>query len=62
MKKIAELAISNKIISNTMYENCGSPTLFIAYKDDEKSSSYFRHGYYQARCINCGAMFTVKPN
>lgn len=62
MKKIAELAIGNRIISNTMYENYGSPTLFIAYKEDETSRYYYRRGYYQARCINCGAMFTVKPN
>lgn len=62
MKKIAELVIGNMIVSNTMYEDYGSPTLFIVHKDDRKSRCYYSYGYYQARCINCGAMFTVKPN
>lgn len=61
MKKLAELAIGNQIIANDMYVRYGSPTLFMTYKDDEREKNYFRHGYYQARCINCGAMFTVKP-
>lgn len=61
MKKLAELAIGNMIINNSMYENYGSPTLFISYKDDELAKNYFRRGYYQARCVNCGAMFTVRP-
>lgn len=61
MKKLAELAIGNQMIANDMYENYGSPTLFIIFKDDKRERNYFRHGYYQARCINCGALFTVKP-
>ena len=61
MKKIAELAIGNLIVTNNMYELYGSPTMFITYKDDERKKNYFRRGYYQARCIHCGAMFTVKP-
>lgn len=61
MKKLAELAIGNQIVANDMYENYGSPTLFITFKDDKRERNYFRHGYYQARCINCGALYTVKP-
>lgn len=61
MKKLAELAIGNQMIANDMYENYGSPTLFIIFKDDKRERNYFRHGYYPARCINCGALFTVKP-
>lgn len=61
MKKLAELAIGNQIVANDMYENYGSPTLFITFKDDKREKNYFRHGYYQARCINCGALYTVKP-
>lgn len=61
MKKLAELAIGNQMIANDMYEKYGSPTLFITYKDDKRERNYFRHGYYQARCINCGALYTVKP-
>lgn len=61
MKKLAELAIGNQMIANDMYEKYGSPTLFITYKDDKRERNYFRHGYYQARCINCGALCTVKP-
>ncbi len=61
MKKLAELAIGNQMIANDMYEKYGSPTLFITFKDDKRERNYFRHGYYQARCINCGALFTVKP-
>lgn len=61
MKKLAELVIGNQIVVNDMYEQYGSPTLFMTYKDDEREKNYFRHGYYQARCINCGALFTVKP-
>lgn len=61
MKKLAELAIGNQMIANDMYDKYGSPTLFITFKDDKRERNYFRHGYYQARCINCGALFTVKP-
>ena len=61
MKKLAELAIGNQMIANDMYERYGSPTLFITFKDDKRERNYFRHGFYQARCINCGALFTVKP-
>lgn len=61
MKKLAELAIGNQMIANDMYEKYGSPTLFITYKDDKRERNYFRCGYYQARCINCGALYTVKP-
>lgn len=61
MKKLAELAIGNQMIANDMYEKYGSPTLFITFKDDKRERNYFRHGYYQARCINCGALFTGKP-
>lgn len=62
MKKLAELAIGNQMIANDMYESYGSPTLFITFKDDKRERNYFRHGYYQARCINCGALYTVKPD
>lgn len=61
MKKLAELAIGNQIIANDMYVRYGSPTMFITYKEDKHEKSYYRQGYYQARCINCGALFTVKP-
>lgn len=61
MKKLAELAIGNQMIANDMYERYGSPTLFITFKDDKRERNYFRHGFYQARCINCGALLTVKP-
>ena len=61
MKKLAELAIGNQIIANDMYVRYGSPTMFITYKEDKREKSYYRQGYYQARCINCGALFTVKP-
>ena len=61
MKKIAELVIGNMKIESDMYEKYGSPTLFIAYKDDELAKRYFRRGYYQARCVSCGALFTVRP-
>ena len=30
MKKLAELSIGNMIVNNRMYEEYGSPTLFIA--------------------------------
>ena len=61
MKKLAELAIGNQIIANDMYVRYGSPTMFITYKEDKREKSYYRKGYYQARCINCGALFSVKP-
>lgn len=61
MKKLVELSIGNMIINNCMYEYYGSPTLFIAYKDDKHSKNIYRKGYYQAYCINCGSTFTVNP-
>ena len=61
MKKLAELVIGNMKIENGMYDSYGSPTLFITYNDDKQAKNCFRRGYYQARCVRCGAMFTVKP-
>lgn len=60
MKKLAELQIGNMIIKNTMYDEFGSPTLFMAYKEN-KNQRAFTIGEYQCRCFNCGAGFTVKP-
>lgn len=61
MKKLAELTIGNKIIRNDMYECFGSPTLFIAHKEDRHNKNIYQKGYYQAYCIPCGSTFTVNP-
>ena len=41
MKKLAELVIGNQIVVNDMYEQYGSPTLFMTYKDDEREKKLF---------------------
>lgn len=61
MKKLAELSIGNMIVNNRMYDDYGSPTLFIAYKDDKHSENFYHKGYFQAYCINCASTFTVNP-
>ena len=58
MKKLAELQIGNKIVRSDMYEAFGSPTLFVCYKEDNRIRRYYKTGYFQARCITCGASFT----
>ena len=61
MKKLAELSIGNMVIRNDMYECFGSPTLFIAHKEDRHNKNIYQKGYYQAYCIPCGSTFTVNP-
>ncbi len=61
MKKLAELSIGNMVIKSDMYKSFGSPTLFIAYKEDKHCKNIYRKGYFQAYCIPCGSIFTVNP-
>ena len=61
MKKLAELQIGNFKNEQGIYERYGSPTLFIAFKDDKLEKKSFRRGFYEARCIRCGAAFTIRP-
>jgi hypothetical protein len=61
MKKLAELSIGNMVIRSDMYECFGSPTLFIAHKEDRHNKNIYQKGYYQAYCIPCGSTFTVNP-
>lgn len=61
MKKLAELTIGNMVIRSDMYKSFGSPTLFIAHKEDKRCKNVYQRGYYQAYCIPCGSTFTVNP-